>query len=246
MSAPNFATLYDEAMLDPSARVLYEHTGWYNVGDWSRGATSLPRACADLVLRHVAAARAACERAPRRILDAGCGLGDGSALVASELPEARVLGANLSATQLRLARARNPGCDWGRMDATRLAIADSALDWVLSVEAMFHFAPRRAFLEEALRVLRPGGVAVLSDLLFHSVEAIGDWWVPEANRGLRFEDYPALCRDVGFEVLRIEDVTGETWLAFCRYLRRFPGRIEAAERLEPALSHYLLAVLRRP
>lgn len=246
MSTPHFATRYDEEMLNSSARVLYEHTGYYNVGDWSRGATGLPGACADLVLRHVEAARSASDRAPRRILDAGCGLGDGSALVASEVPGARVLGANLSAVQLRLARQRNPGCAWCRMDATRLAIADGSLDWVLSVEAMFHFPPRTAFLKGALRALRRGGVAVVSDLLFRRVEAIGGWWVPEANLGLGIEDYPGLCRGLGFEVVRIEDITEETWRRFCRHLRRFPGRVEAADRLEPALAHYLLAVLRKP
>jgi cyclopropane fatty-acyl-phospholipid synthase-like methyltransferase len=35
---------------------------------------------------------------------------------------------------------------------------------VISVEAAFHFASRRAFFEECVRVLRPGGVLTMSDI----------------------------------------------------------------------------------
>jgi SAM-dependent methyltransferase len=43
-------------------------------------------------------------------------------------------------------------------------MSGGSIDGVISVEAAFHFASRRAFFEECVRVLRPGGVLTMSDI----------------------------------------------------------------------------------
>src|SRR5918994_1254316 len=48
-------------------------------------------------------------------------------------------------------------------DAARMPLRDECFDGVISVEAAFHFASRRRFFAEAIRVLRPGGVLSMSD-----------------------------------------------------------------------------------
>src|SRR5439155_22471526 len=73
---------------------------------------------------------------------------------------------NITEWQLRAGRAKLRAADASPVvgDACRLPIAGGSLDGVISVEAAFHFASRRAFFEECVRVLRPGGVLTMSDV----------------------------------------------------------------------------------
>ena len=50
-----------------------------------------------------------------------------------------------------------------RGDASRLPLRDASADLVLSVEAISHYFDVGAFLDECARVLRPGGVLLVSD-----------------------------------------------------------------------------------
>ncbi|MEM6793147.1 MAG: methyltransferase domain-containing protein [Acidobacteriota bacterium] len=242
----DFTAAYDAKILHPETRALYGGGDFYNVGDWSRGAASLEEACADLAYRHLDLAEAS-PRAPGRILDVGCGLGAGTALVARALPASRVTGINLSRRQVEHARSRFPEADFRVMDAASLDFEDGSFDLVLSVEAAFHFETREAFLGEARRVLRPGGCLVLSDILYRTTRWIGGWSVPEANRLPDLESYRALCRRAGFEIAEMEDATRATWLGFCRHLERLDGGMaDFARRLERSVDVYLLARLVRP
>jgi len=94
--------------------------------------------------------------AGQRVLDLCCGQGRLGAL----LPGAEVIGVDLSAVALRLARARHagqPGFRFAAMDAHALALPDAAFDTVVFVDAIEHVHRAEAVLAEAARVLRPGG-----------------------------------------------------------------------------------------
>jgi SAM-dependent methyltransferase len=73
---------------------------------------------------------------------------------------------NITEWQLRAGRAKLLAADASPVagDACRLPIAGESLDGVITVEAAFHFASRRVFFEECVRVLRPGGVLTMSDI----------------------------------------------------------------------------------
>jgi ubiquinone/menaquinone biosynthesis C-methylase UbiE len=112
---------------------------------------------------HLAALAAAAmyvRPAPERVLDIGCGTGEGTLFLSREFPQARVRGIDISEEMIRGAR-RKVGLDpEGRIafavaDAARLAYDDESFDLV----AQLNMPP---FFDEIARVLRPGGSVIVA------------------------------------------------------------------------------------
>ncbi len=138
--------------------------GWLNLGLWE-GSGADPAEAPAAVRRLV---RTIAEPLPTHadVLDVGNGLGAQDELIAEILRPRRLVAVNITRGQLvagreRLDRAHAIAVN---ADAVRLPFADETMDGLLSVEAAFHFSSRRAFLDEAFRVLRPGGVLSFSDV----------------------------------------------------------------------------------
>jgi ubiquinone/menaquinone biosynthesis C-methylase UbiE len=101
--------------------------------------------------------------AGREVLDIACGAGYGSALLARRA--ARVTGADISPAAVDHARARYAAManvDFRQADCAALPFADGSFDAVVSFETIEHIAAQDAFLDEVRRVLRPGGLVILS------------------------------------------------------------------------------------
>jgi len=102
------------------------------------------------------------------VADLGCGTGPVLAALAPQVE--RVIGVDQSAAMLRAARRRTEGfanVELRRGPLHALPLEDSGVDAVLMVLALTYVdEPARAVLEMA-RVLRPGGRAVVLDLLRH-------------------------------------------------------------------------------
>ena len=92
----------------------------------------------------------------RRVLDVGCRAG---ALTRAYLEGNEVVGLDVDRDALDEARELGIQTVWA--DAQRgLPFADRSFDVVVAGEVLEHLASPRAFLDEALRVLRPGGTLV--------------------------------------------------------------------------------------
>lgn len=98
-----------------------------------------------------------------RVLDVGCGTG----VVARECSRrvgatARVVGIDISAEMLDVARRTTPGIHWVRGDAAVLPFADSSFDVVLSQFALMLFPNRVRSVSEMWRTMAPGARLAVS------------------------------------------------------------------------------------
>ena len=111
-------------------------------------------------LAPLAAAALHVRPAPERVLDVGCGTGEGSLFFAREFPQARVRGVDISEEMIRTAVAKVGLDPEGRIafkvgDASDLPYADESFDLV----AQLNMPP---FFAELARVLRPGGHVIVA------------------------------------------------------------------------------------
>lgn len=100
----------------------------------------------------------------RRVLDAACGEGYGSDLLAREA--ASVLGVDISEDSIRHAReryGREGGARFQCADVTALeALPAASFDLITSFETLEHLAAQERMLDGFARLLAPGGVLLLS------------------------------------------------------------------------------------
>jgi len=98
----------------------------------------------------------------KRVLDAGCGAGYGSAELAAHAES--VTGADLAAEAVDFARSHYglPNLAFEQASCDRLPHPDARFDLVVAFEVIEHLARWREFLLEARRVLAPGGQLIVS------------------------------------------------------------------------------------
>ncbi len=98
----------------------------------------------------------------RRVLDAACGEGYGSALLARQA--AVVIGVDIGADAIAHAqsRYRQANVTYVQASVSALPLAPASFDLVVSFETIEHLAEQREMLAEFRRVLAPDGVLILS------------------------------------------------------------------------------------
>lgn len=112
------------------------------------------------------------------VLDAACGLGCGSHILAHSTGAARVIGVDSSSSAIAYATA-NFASDGDRVsfhvaDAQDLSLLpDHSVDMIVSMETLQHLPEPLAFLSEARRLLRPSGRIIVSVL---------NQWLDDAGR----------------------------------------------------------------
>ena len=106
---------------------------------------------------------------PMKILDVGCGIGGATRRLASKCvgPQSEVTGITLSPKQAArataLAEAQNiKNAKFHVMDALAMTFEDDTFDLVWACESGEHMPDKKAYVEEMVRVLKPGGTLVIA------------------------------------------------------------------------------------
>lgn len=102
------------------------------------------------------------------VADLGCGTGETVALLASHVQ--RVIGVDREARMLDVARERTahqPNAELRQGGLTALPLDDHSVDAVLCMLVLHHVEDTDTALAEIARILRPGGRAVVLDMLQH-------------------------------------------------------------------------------
>ena len=103
----------------------------------------------------------------REVLEAGCGVGAASALMAER--GMNVTGVDLDEEQIMMAkRFQGEGENLRFMvsDITALPFEDGEFDMILSMGVLHHIPTWREAVTEVMRVLKPGGEYLLGDMAF--------------------------------------------------------------------------------
>mmetsp|Transcript_9961 Transcript_9961/g.32290 ORF Transcript_9961/g.32290 Transcript_9961/m.32290 type:complete len:416 (-) Transcript_9961:36-1283(-) len=142
------------------------HLGYYNDEEIAKGAfkKDFKQAKFDFCDEMLAWSDAT---SPQKVLDVGCGIGGTTRHLGRKFPNADFTGITLSDSQVRrgteLAVEQNtPNVKFQVMDALNMSFPDNTFDLVWACESGEHMPDKKAYVEEMVRVLKPGGKIVIA------------------------------------------------------------------------------------
>jgi ArsR family transcriptional regulator len=143
------------------------------------------------------------------VLDLGCGTGQLAAALAPHVR--RVMGVDQSEEMLTAARQRTQALgnvELHRGELEALPFQDACCDAALMVLVLSYLANPSAGLVEMARVLRPGGKAVIVDLLRHDRD---DFRRQMGQQAMGYEpaELEAMLKQAGFAGVRVEPLPPE-------------------------------------
>ncbi len=154
-----------------------------------------------------------------RVLDLGCGNGTSAAWLNS-ITGCRIVGVDLSGVRIAnaieslrdLPNGARERVSFEKASATDLPFGEGEFTHVWSQASIYHFHEKEKALQEAWRVLEPGGTLAFDDLIkpipYISLEArtyVYDRLLFDTD--FSFQSYQSVLEDTGFEVLEAEDLS---------------------------------------
>jgi tocopherol O-methyltransferase len=183
-----------------------------------------------------------------QILDSGCGLGGSSLWLASQ-HQNRVTGITISDKQVyyarKHARRRNLGhlADFQLADYCHTPFEDKSYDVVWALESACYALDKKAFLQEAYRLLNNGGRLALCDAFmlqqdfdekqWQTVQTfLQGWVVPNLSSRAQFI---RLLEEVGFKNIQVTDISRQI-LPSSKHMHKVAKRLQPVQKISQWLG----------
>lgn len=150
-----------------------------------------------------------------RCLNAGCGEGLFCPFLESFSAITRIDNIDISLSRAMLARRADPRHHAAQGSLTALPCENAAFDCCLCTEVLEHVPDHEKALAELARVLKPGGLLLLS-----VPQTPAPWDPNHARQGYTFEELRALLETAGFRTLARRDCFHGLMRAIMAYWRR--------------------------
>jgi cyclopropane fatty-acyl-phospholipid synthase-like methyltransferase len=235
---------------------IFGERPYANYGYWTSPDMTIEEACnalTDLMAEEMAL------QGEDQVLEVGCGYGASALHLAKGRGPASILG--IDATQVRVREGNALMQEHGVDEIVQLQVGDAtALDFapasftkVMAIECAFHFNTRQKFFFEAYRVLRPGGMLVMTDITPANDVDLAEWTNGDVRAFLgadaKFicddniysqETYEQHLRGAGFDPVTLYSIKDRVIVQFGDHLERVASNspLEARERRQAVADHF--------